>query len=61
MFEGWCVGFRALSDAELVAKWEDAKAQAAKGDGYDGQLARHELESLKFVNDKLREYDALTE
>ncbi|KAK7700743.1 hypothetical protein SLS57_011995 [Botryosphaeria dothidea] len=61
VFEGWCVGFRALSDAELVAKWEDAKAQAAKGDGYDGQLARHELESLKFVNDKLREYDALTD
>ncbi|KAH7053185.1 P-loop containing nucleoside triphosphate hydrolase protein [Macrophomina phaseolina] len=62
VFEGWCVGFRALSDAELERKWAEAKARAAQdGAGYDGQLARHELAHLKFVNDKLREYDALTD
>ncbi|KAK4968078.1 hypothetical protein LTR66_011892 [Elasticomyces elasticus] len=58
IFEGWCVGFRALSDAELKKKWEDAKAE---GGEYRGQLAKHTLENLAFVNKKLRGYDQLTD
>lgn len=62
VFEGWCVGFRALSDADLEAKWIAAKEQNEwPGDEYKGQLGKQELESVKFVNEKLREYDALTD
>lgn len=61
VFEGWCVGFRALDDRVLEEKWRGAKAEAEGGGAYDGQLARHRLEHLKFVNERLREYDALTE
>lgn len=60
VFEGWCVGFRALSDEQLRQKWEQAKEAAARSD-YDGQLGRLEFESVKFVNKALERYDALTE
>ncbi|GME65995.1 Uridine cytidine [Neofusicoccum parvum] len=60
VFEGWSVGFRAVADAALEAKWAAARDAAAKGE-YDGQLARHELRHLRFVNERLREYDALTD
>jgi len=62
IFEGWCVGFRALSDAEAEQKWKAAKAEyESKGDGYQGRLGKLELESALFVNGKLRDYDALTD
>lgn len=62
VFEGWCVGFRALSDAEVEKKWTQAKEQAAKNDGsYKGRLGHLKLEDVLFVNKKLREYDALTD
>ncbi|KAK6397065.1 hypothetical protein LTR65_007564 [Meristemomyces frigidus] len=62
VFEGWCVGFRALSDDEAEQKWKDAKAEyESKGDGYQGQLGKLQLEHVLFVNSKLREYDALTD
>lgn len=62
VFEGWCVGFRALGDEELERKWEGARREAMEGgDGYVGQLGRLRLEDMRFVNDKLREYDSLTE
>ena len=62
IFEGWCVGFRALSDEAVEHKWEAAKAEyESKGDGYRGQLGKLKLEDVLFVNKKLREYDALTD
>lgn len=60
VFEGWCVGFRPLDDETLEAKWADAK-KAAEGEEYQGQLARHRLEDLVFVNEALKGYNELTE
>ncbi|KXT01633.1 hypothetical protein AC578_8029 [Pseudocercospora eumusae] len=62
VFEGWCVGFRALSDAQVESKWKAAKAEAEMGGGsYKGRLGKVKLEDVLFVNSKLREYDALTD
>ena len=62
VFEGWCVGFRALGDAEVEEKWRAAKEDFDKnGDHYKGQLGKQKLESVLFVNDNLRKYDALTD
>lgn len=62
IFEGWCVGFRSLSDKELVAKWEDAKAaRIFDKEAYHGRLAFVELEHVSLINDALRQYDSLTE
>jgi D-glycerate 3-kinase len=62
IFEGWCVGFRSLSDEELVSKWEGAKAaRIFDQTAYHGRLAALELEHVSYVNDALRQYDALTE
>ena len=61
IFEGWCVGFRALSDEELERKWKAAvQAFEAEGDAYEGRLGRLQLDSVLFVNNKLREYDEMT-
>lgn len=54
IFEGWCVGFRPLSDEELKQKWENSR-RAQKG-----TLGRHALEHLQFINTKLKDYDSLT-
>lgn len=51
IFEGWCVGFRALSPAEIEAK------QAAPST----TLHKHRLQDLLFVNEKLRDYDVMTD
>jgi D-glycerate 3-kinase len=51
ILEGWSVGFRALSPADVEAKWK----------GPSRTLQQHKLEHLLFVNDKLRGYDALTD
>lgn len=61
IFEGWCVGFRVMSDADVEKKWQAAKADYEKNsDGYQGQLGKQKLESALFVNESLREYDDLT-
>ena len=62
VFEGWCVGFRALSDADVEKKWRAAKAEfEEKRYEYKGQLGKLKLENVLFVNENLREYDALTD
>ncbi|ODQ51619.1 P-loop containing nucleoside triphosphate hydrolase protein [Saitoella complicata NRRL Y-17804] len=53
IFEGWCVGFRAISAAVLKDKYEAACRSRT------GTLPNHTLEDLEFVNDKLKAYDAL--
>ncbi|KAF2774266.1 P-loop containing nucleoside triphosphate hydrolase protein [Teratosphaeria nubilosa] len=61
IFEGWCVGFRALSEEAVEAKWKAAQAELQReGERYSGQLGKLELNSVLFVNEKLKEYDALT-
>ncbi|KAK3353637.1 P-loop containing nucleoside triphosphate hydrolase protein [Lasiosphaeria hispida] len=52
LLEGWCVGFRALSDAAVEEAWQAPLART---------LHRHTLENLLFVNNQLRAYDALTD
>lgn len=71
LFEGWCVGFRALGEEELRRKWEDAvrELKNEKQDEGDkvqqerkkGRLARQRFEDVKAVNDALRGYDVLTD
>lgn len=50
ILEGWLVGFRSLPDAVIAEK------QAAPS----LTLKKHKLEHLLFVNEKLKEYDLLT-
>jgi len=50
LFEGWCVGFRALSD--------DAVNQKRQGSA--GTLQNHKLEHLLWINNALKQYDVLT-
>ncbi|OAQ63084.1 signal recognition particle, SRP54 subunit, GTPase [Pochonia chlamydosporia 170] len=51
IFEGWSVGFRPISTAEVEEKW---KAPSRT-------LHKHKLEHLQFINEKLREYDDVTD
>ncbi|KAI1430355.1 putative Uridine/cytidine kinase [Xylaria sp. FL1777] len=50
IFEGWCVGFRALAPAEVDAKY-NAPSRTLKS---------HDLAHLQFINGKLGAYDAIT-
>ena len=59
IFEGWCVGFRALPQEELRRKWQDACKKRDSGT-YQGRLGWVKLEDVKFVNENLRGYDELT-
>lgn len=61
IFEGWCVGFTAISDEDVERKWNAAVEEfKAEGDAYEGRLGRLQLDSVLFVNNKLREYDEMT-
>ncbi|KAI9722505.1 MAG: hypothetical protein M1828_004752 [Chrysothrix sp. TS-e1954] len=74
LFEGWCVGFRALDDENLAQKWriarrdvesgfEDSRRSSAgtKEDARKrGRLATHRLQHLRCVNESLQSYDHLT-
>lgn len=59
ILEGWCVGFRALSQAELQSKWHEAVSMR-ESIGYEGRLGWNKLEDLQFVNEALKGYDDLT-
>ncbi|KAG5979533.1 hypothetical protein E4U55_005068 [Claviceps digitariae] len=58
IFEGWAVGFRPLRDEDVQARWTDAAPATTTT---SRTLRQHRLEHLLFVNDKLREYDAVTD
>lgn len=49
IFEGWCVGFRALSEGQVETKQRSPSTT----------LHRHRLEDLLFVNERLEEYEVL--
>ena len=48
LFEGWCLGFQALSPSSVAEK------QSAST--HPGTLSHHALEHLQFVNEKLKGY-----
>ena len=60
IFEGWCVGFRALPREKLVIEWENAVRERERGD-YMGRLGWNRLEDIEFVNEALQKYDQLTD
>jgi D-glycerate 3-kinase len=51
ILEGWCVGFRNLPEASLVAKYTS----------HSVTLHKHRLEDLKFINERLKQYDIITD
>jgi D-glycerate 3-kinase len=55
ILEGWCVGFRALAPELVREKREASRADPAS------TLWKNRLESLVFVNERLREYDVMTD
>ncbi|KAL8743535.1 MAG: hypothetical protein Q9184_008100, partial [Pyrenodesmia sp. 2 TL-2023] len=60
IIEGWCLGFKALDDAGLVALWEDARNARDQDQGYRGRLGHNCLDDVRFVNEALKGYDAIT-
>lgn len=60
IFEGWCIGFRALTASELLIRWEQSVAEKEKV-GYRGKLGFHRLADVEFVNEALKKYDVLIE
>ena len=66
IFEGWGVGFRALGRSAntdpLREKWEKAVAQRKhEGERYQGRLGCQRLEDVRFIDEALAEYGAITE
>lgn len=58
IFEGWCIGFRALEGDELMQKWKEAVAEREMG-LHKGQLGWNRFEDVQFVNDAWRRYEEL--
>lgn len=68
LFEGWCVGFRALDNDSLRVLWEEAvrkressSSSSSSTEKYTGRLGYVKFEDVKVINDALKEYDVLTE
>lgn len=51
VLEGWCVGFRSVSEAEVERRWRAPSRT----------LGDHQLEDLLFVNEQLKGYDVVTD
>ena len=51
LFEGWCLGFQAISPSAVAEKQSTAI--------HPGTLSHHALEHLQFVNEKLKRYSRL--
>ncbi|EXJ90370.1 hypothetical protein A1O1_03470 [Capronia coronata CBS 617.96] len=63
LFEGWCVGFRPLSDEALAAKHAaavQALDNSTPSNPYKGRLGHNTLKSVIAINEALKSYDALT-
>ncbi|KAI0387817.1 P-loop containing nucleoside triphosphate hydrolase protein [Hypomontagnella monticulosa] len=50
IFEGWCVGFRSLTSTEMSLKYSAPSRT----------LHKHTLEHLSFINERLQDYDVIT-
>lgn len=61
IFEGWCLGFQAISDDQLEERWAASKqvdTAIVDKDTLSTMLMRtHALEHLKVINDNLRRYN----
>jgi D-glycerate 3-kinase len=51
IFEGWCVGFKALAKEKVQEKHENKSYKT---------LSKHKLDHLLFINHKLEKYDVMT-
>jgi D-glycerate 3-kinase len=51
LFEGWCLGFQAISSEQVKQKQTSSK--------HPGTLSQHKLEDLLYVNEKLEGYSRL--
>ena len=60
IFEGWCVGFRALGGEEVQKRWNEACKLKVEG-RYDGRLGWNRLEDVDFIDQALSKYSWLTE
>ncbi|KAI9640712.1 hypothetical protein NHQ30_011021 [Ciborinia camelliae] len=60
LFEGWCVGFRALP-AAAIALAHEASLALPQTCTTPTTLRDHALSSLLFVNEKLKAYDVMTD
>lgn len=61
IFEGWCVGFKALGEEGVRRRWEAAVQERKRlGQGYRGQLGLMRLQDLEFVDSALAKYGELT-
>ncbi|KAI9709880.1 MAG: hypothetical protein M1812_007588 [Candelaria pacifica] len=60
VFEGWCVGFRALDEEGLREKWEEKRREVDAGNK-ESRLGGNRYEDVKFINEKLRGYDVPTD
>lgn len=60
IIEGWCIGFRPLSEEELESTWKGAVKQAGQRT-YEGRLGYLKFDHVQKINTNLRKYDALTE
>jgi D-glycerate 3-kinase len=62
IFEGWCLGFKAIGEDDLRRQWELASASKPELYSISGMsvpkstLANHQLEHLKIMNENLRKY-----
>lgn len=61
LFEGWCVGFRPISDETLKEKYEKASKLTQESSlDYKGRLGHNTLQSVTTINKALSEYDGIT-
>ncbi|KAF9978861.1 hypothetical protein BGZ73_008862 [Actinomortierella ambigua] len=66
LFEGWSLGFKAVDHERLVQlykrsqeirqQYSNTSGSTLQGD-HGGYAAQHSLESLEFINEKLKEYE----
>jgi D-glycerate 3-kinase len=59
IFEGWCVGFRALNERELKEKWYAAVERKNQG-AYDGRLGYVRWDDIRTINQALESYEIFT-
>ena len=57
--EGWCLGFQYLKERELEKTWCEAVIEK-NGVRNAGKLGIHRLADVKFINEKVREYQVIT-
>ncbi|KAI4259298.1 MAG: hypothetical protein LQ352_000838 [Teloschistes flavicans] len=60
ILEGWCLGFRSLSESRLREEWEKAVQARVEGVSYLGRLGHNRLEDVRYLNEALKGYDVVT-